>query len=97
MDSFVPFIRSAQIPSRNNFTRNRLKNFFYARRTTDKRNDSRCYFGATAITGTETRRKSGEDKREFAELLLRDWLEFEGRRKQHTQKKKRRTRHANSS
>ncbi len=64
-----------------------MKNFFYARRTTDKRNDSRCYFGATAITGTETRRKSGEDKREFAELLLRDWLEFEGRRKQHTQKK----------
>jgi len=27
------------------------------------------------------RRESGEDKREFAELLKRDWLEFERRRK----------------
>jgi hypothetical protein len=37
--------------------------------------------GATAITGTETRRESGEDKREFKELLKRDWLEFDRRRK----------------
>ena len=27
------------------------------------------------------RRESGEDKREFEELLKRDWLEFERRRK----------------
>jgi hypothetical protein len=30
---------------------------------------------------SETRRESGEDKREFAELLQRDWLEFDRRRK----------------
>jgi len=27
------------------------------------------------------RRESGEDKREFEELLKRDWLEFDRRRK----------------
>jgi len=39
--------------------------------------------GATAITGTgtETRRESGEDKREFELRLKKDWREFERRRK----------------
>ena len=36
---------------------------------------------AAANTGTETRRESGEDKVEFAELLKRDWEEFDRRRK----------------
>jgi len=30
---------------------------------------------------TKGRRESGEDKREFAELLKQDWLEFDRRRK----------------
>jgi len=33
------------------------------------------------ITGTEERRELGEDTREFAGLLWRDWQEFERRRK----------------
>jgi len=34
-----------------------------------------------AIPGTEKRRESGDDEREFAEFLKRDWDEFERWRK----------------
>ena len=40
-----------------------------------------CCLRATAITGTETWRESGEDKREFEELLKQDWLKFDRRKK----------------
>jgi len=38
-------------------------------------------YRAGLFAGTEKRRESGDDKREFEELLKRDWRDFDRQRK----------------